>query len=232
MNSTSGSHAVARELGLSVPGLHEAARSLSIATTPGGHLCFAPGDVATLVERVGRVPLIDGFTRTQVQVLTALSRHPLGLISQRAVARAAQVSPATAGKALAKLKADGLAGKLVVRLFDGQVSDRTVWKANFRSPQWSRIAPHLGRVVLPSHQSEQVEVPTRLPPRLARVFWTGDWREVNPRSDPDYVARRILQEGAHDPEALLWAAEYLPADAIHRAVRSVRCEQEASYARI
>jgi hypothetical protein len=76
---------------------------------------------------LGIAPAITGLRREDVLVLAALGRRPLGLGSARAVARAAGVSPTTAGRSLNRL-VDVLAttGRLVVQQFQPQPGRQTL----------------------------------------------------------------------------------------------------------
>ena len=96
---------VAREVGTNVPRLLRAVDRLGLSPerTRGGTLRLASDDVAALAQELGVVVPVADLRRSQVQVLAALARAPLGLRSGRAVARAAGLSPTAAMRALRDL---------------------------------------------------------------------------------------------------------------------------------
>src|SRR5213592_1613008 len=80
---------VARLLGVSLPRLHRLLNSEGVPPAGGrGHQRNVSPEVARrLVHRIGAVPsLIGGYDRTDMLVLAAMARAPLGLASARAVA--------------------------------------------------------------------------------------------------------------------------------------------------
>jgi hypothetical protein len=70
--------------------LHRSIRSIR----PERHtpLRLSTEEVAVLKRRLGSIPRVAGFSREELQVLVALSRHPRGLTSTRQVAEAAGIS--------------------------------------------------------------------------------------------------------------------------------------------
>ena len=151
-------------------------------------------------------------------MLAALWRPPRGLVSVRQVAGAAKVSPTCASRALTGLQGKRLAVTAEPVVFDGRAERRKVWEVNWGSPEWLRVAPAVGKAVLPAGQTP-VPRSSRLPARLASSFWTGDWRKVNVEKDTAYVAQRILEEGRSDPEAIAFRAQ-LPSAALGEAHHS------------
>jgi hypothetical protein len=208
---------VAAELGTNLPRLHRAIRDEAGVERIGGRYWLSPVLVDQLRRQLGAIPKLDGLSRPEVQVLTALSRHPRGLVSVRQVAGAAKVSPTCASRALSGLENKRLAVTTEPVVFDGTAERRKVWELNWGSPEWLRVAPAVGKAVLPAGQTP-VRRPSRLPARLASTFWTGDWRKLNVDKDPAYVAQRILEEGRGDPEAIAFLAQ-LPASALIEARR-------------
>ncbi|MDQ3114533.1 MAG: hypothetical protein M3Q84_10660, partial [Actinomycetota bacterium] len=96
---------VAREAGTNVPRLLRAVDRLGLSPerTKGGTLRLSSDDVAALTQELGVVVSVADLRRSQLQVLAALARAPLGLRSGRAVARAAGLSPTAAIRALRDL---------------------------------------------------------------------------------------------------------------------------------
>ena len=206
---------VARALNVNLPRLHRHVRGRNDVRADGHRLVLGQSAVAALRERLGVVLPVEGLTRAQVQALVALSRHPRGLVSVRQVAKAARLSPTAASRALAKLLSLGLVTRTTEKLFDGEVVEREVLEVDWRSERWRETAPLLARAELPQRPSSRL--PKRLPPRLANVFWTGDWRRLDVPTSAEHVARRILVEGRHNPEAVAYLGE-LPAGAVERAL--------------
>jgi DNA-binding Lrp family transcriptional regulator len=188
-------------------------------------LRLSADEVVLLKRRIGSVPRIAGFSREELQVLIALSRHPRGLISTRQVAKAAGISPTTASKIVKEMEDRGLVKREIARLFDGSVKDRPVYVLNFLAPEWPDLAKRLARATLAD--LEEQPRGRRLPPRLAAAFWTGNWRDVDVIADPDYVARRIFSEGRFDPEAVAFLGE-LPHGSVRNALRALTMARETS----
>lgn len=213
---TQGAPAVAERLGISLPTLHRALPEISgNRKARGRNVRLAEKTVQELLRRFGSVPKLEGFTRLEVQVLIALSRHPRGMISARQVAKSARVSPTSASRAIRSLTKKGLVRSRIARVFEGKVEDRPVIEVDWATPKWRSIAPKLSAAVLPSPEV-QGAAPSRLPPRLASTFWSGNWRQVDVTAHPDQVAYRILNEGRFDPEAVAYLG-FLPEQAVRKA---------------
>ncbi len=146
-------------------------------------------------------------------MLAALSRSPLGLRSARSVARRASVTPTTAVRALASLAERALVQERVERLVEGEVADLAVWRVNWRSPEWRKVATAVGAVVLPEGQAR----PRRqrsVPSRFAHLFWNEDTSQLDVERDGVTIAERIL--GSSDAEAISWAAAAVPPACLRR----------------
>lgn len=214
---TYGSVNVAGSLNVSLPRLLRAVEGREdVYRDDRGRVRLRPSALEYLVERFGIVPKVEGLSRIETQVLVALSRHPRGLISIRQVAKAARVSPKAATKALKTLVDRGYAVRLQRKVFDGQVSDHDIYEVDWRSPLWREVAPVVSTAKLPTIRSPE-RPRRRLPPRLANVFWTGDWRKVDIQRSSASVVDRILDEGSRSPEAISFLGE-LPEDAIRSLV--------------
>ena len=214
VDSTITTRQAAEALGVSIPTVRRAVQrnGLRIGTTPGGHLRLTPDDLDALRAELGAVPVIDGLTRPQVRVLAALSRAPLGLRSERAVARAAGLSPTAAGRAMDALLAVGLVRSDERTLAEGRAVTGTVWRI-LHGPAWSAIAARVSTTVLPA--PEPVDAPRRLPRRFWHLFWNADPSALDVDRDAGAIAVRMLL--GDDLEALSWACAHLPADALRRA---------------
>lgn len=205
---------VAEHLGTSIPTVRRVARRLGIgAVDGGGRLLLSAEDVAALERDIGRVPRIDGLRRSQVQVLAALARAPLGLRSERAVARAARLSPTAAGRALDELVDAGLVCHERRTLAEGTAVEGGLWRVRI-GPRWFRIAPVVATTVLPE-RTDWPESPTRLPRRLWHLFWNADPADLDLQADADYIATRLVL--SDDLQGLAWACAHLPAAALRVA---------------
>jgi len=208
-------------LGVPPQRLYRAAKEEGLAKVPGRRLRLPAGTAARWLRRWGSVPEAvrsTGLTREEAFVLAALSRSPLGLRSARSVARRASVTPTTAVKALASLERRGLVEERVERIVEGRVTETAVWRLNWRSPEWRRIAKATGSVVLPqphAHPRLQRSVPSR----FAHLFWNEDTSHLDVERDGVTIAERILS--STDAEAIAWAARTIPAPCLRR-VNSLR----------
>jgi len=162
--------------------------------------------VEELRARLGVTPAVDGLSRAETLVAAALGRSPLGLVSQRALARRAGVSPTTAARALRGLREKGLV-TMQERSLPGRRAHRTrAICANYASPEWSRVAGSLALVRRPE-RATPVNRATRVPPSLDHLFWDTSDSQKDVRQAGGYIARRLLQ--MEDPEGLAWGAENL-----------------------
>ena len=149
-----------------------------------------------------------------LRVAAALSRRPFGLRSARAVARMAGVPPTTAARCLHRLSRRGIVRHRVDAVSAGAAGHVTVWTIDWCSGPWHEVATAVGRVAL-SPPAGPARSASRVPTRLAHLFWNADLRGVDPGAHGHYVASRILR--ADDCQALGWLARHLAPDAIRRA---------------
>jgi DNA-binding transcriptional ArsR family regulator len=207
MDTTSAA-AVARELGTNVPRVLRAVDRLCLGAPreAGGTLRLTAENVDRLREELGVVVDVPELRRTQVQVLAALVRAPMGLRSARAVGRLAGLSPSAAGSALRVLEGVGLVTRQVETVAEGGAREVAVFRVNYAHPRWSELAPRLAQV---RPRSMFRPADHRVPPRLAHVFWNAPVRDIDVREHGPYVARRVLLNG--DTQALAWAARTLQA---------------------
>lgn len=199
-----------------MPRLHRFLNGKPGVVKAGSRFLIPPEVRAAAERQFGVIRRIDGLTRTETQVLVALSRRPRGLVSARQVASAARVSPTAASRALVSLERAGYVTAVETKLFDGDVVVRPVHQVRWESPKWQAAAPLLADAILPDPQPEAA--PKRVPARLANVFWTGDASSLDLRRHPGYAARRIVNEGRHKPEALSFLGR-LPADDVRHALK-------------
>lgn len=209
---------VAEKLGTTRSRVHRAvARGLvHPATTDGGHLRFTEADVAILKQRLGFAPAVAGLSREEVLVAATLLRHPLGLRSARAVARASGISPTTASKVLIRLEEGALVRRRRRRVVLGTPVDIDMWEIDVRNGRWARLAPVLADAVLPK-PSEPADRHRCVPVWLRHLFWNADVHALDVERDASYIAGRIL--ASNDAQAHAWAAQTLHADAFLSAAR-------------
>jgi hypothetical protein len=207
-NNQMSARQVARTLGTSAPRVLRALADAGAAVAPGRRASLGRGHLEQLRVRLGATPRVGELTRTETLVAAALARSPLGLASQRAVARSAGVSPTAAGRAIHRLRKQGL---LCVekRTLPGRAAHRaSVIRADYASPAWQRAAEGLARVRPP--RAERPEGRSqRVPANLDHLFWNTADSQKDVRRAGGYIARRLLQ--AEDLEGLAWGASNLRA---------------------
>lgn len=207
---------LARDLGTNAPRLLRAVRRLGLlpSRTSAGHLQITGEDAQLLADELGVIVRIAGLRRSQVLTLAALARAPLGLRSARAVARAAGLSPTAASRALRELVEIGLVERRQETVAEGQARTVECFYANLH-PRWPELVRSLAGVHL--HEVDRPS-PSRVPARLAHVFWNAPVPQIDPAVHGAYVARRVLRDG--DTQALAWAADVLTAADWREAARA------------
>lgn len=157
---------------------------------------------------------VDGRSRGDVLVLTALVRAPRGLPSARAVGAASGLSPTTASKTLDRLASEGLAQRREEpRLVRGRCRKMAVWYANLDAPTVRALLPRLHLIRLPA---ALLPAALTLPDHLWHLFWNADPRQIDPRRDATVIAHRAMTTS--DPEAIAWAVSHLPPAALEEAL--------------
>lgn len=181
-----------------------------------GHWRLPRGVVDELIQAHGSVPisLPEGWSRTEILVLTALVRAPRGLPSARAVGAVTGVSPTTASKALEQLATEGVAQlREENRIVRGRSRAMQIWYADLDAPAVQALLPDLHQIALPDPTT--AAAPT-FPDHLWHLFWNADPRQVDPRRDAPLIAHRAMTTS--DPEAIAWAVRHLPAAAFEEAL--------------
>jgi MarR family len=203
--------ASAAKLGTSIPRVMRAAERLGIRTSPG-RLSLSKAEYERLGAELGRTPPIGGLSPTEVKVLAALRRAPLGLVSARAVASRAGVSPTAASRALRDLGKSKLAHRRGAVLPLGRAREASLWHANVLHPRWIEIAGRLDEVRPPRlRDPHPKEGRDRVPARLGHLFWNVDPAQLDTGRAGGFIARRLLR--SDDPEGLAWGATHLrPSD--------------------
>ena len=212
---------IARFLGVSLPRLHRLLDAEGVPSAGGrGHRRPVGSDVIRrLVRHIGAVPIVlPDCDRTDMLVLGALARAPLGFVSARAVARAAGVSPTAAGLALATFQARGLVRRRERRVVRGRVRLVRYWIADLPHAAWTRDVLVAANAVEPPTGAPPAVPPRRVPPAYGHAFWNVDPRAIDPVRHADFVAARLLQ--LDDAGAWAWAARHLPARSLRRAGRA------------
>jgi hypothetical protein len=212
---TKTSGAVARDLGVTVARVHRVVVRLGLEPRHrGNRLRFSAAEVRAIAGDTGQVVPSPELRRVEGQILCALSHHPLGLCSARAVARAAQLSPTVAARLLPQLEVRGLVEQVVEQVVAGRVTELRLWRVRFTGSAWRAVAPQVARMRLPDAPVRPR--PPRLPRRLHHLFWNDPAPErINLREDASMVAQRLLN--SNDPQALAWAAGNLSTQALRRA---------------
>jgi DNA-binding MarR family transcriptional regulator len=199
--------AVAAELDTSVPRVIRAVERLGLGQRRGGRLALSADQVARLRSELGFTPAVAGLSPTEVKALAALGRAPLGLVSARAVAARAGLSPTAASGAVKALAARGLVRRQAASVAAGRARRLELLHANRRAERWAELAPLLARVE-PPRRAEHEE---RVPARLMHLFWNTAPSQLEVERGGAYIARRLLR--TLDPDGLAWGARNLrPAD--------------------
>lgn len=205
----------ARRLGTSSPRIRRAVDRLGLPVErdASGVFHLTGEQVSELARGLGITPLIPGMSRTDAQVLAALSRSPRGVSSVREVARRAGVSPTAAGRALARLVARSLITQTPLMLARGHASEVTVYQVRFGSAEWLALAPAVAKVYLPERAGKPHA--KRVPPHLLHLFWNTAPAQLDVDTSAPYIARRLLT--TFDPDGLAWGTVNLPASAWEHA---------------
>jgi DNA-binding MarR family transcriptional regulator len=210
MDSISGAEAAAR-LETSIPRVVRAAERLGLRTA-SGRLSLTQAQYEELRDELGTTPRIGGLSPTEVKVLAALRRAPLGLVSARAAASRAGLSPTAASRALRGLERRKLAYRRRAALALGRARETELWHANVLDPRWSQIAEGLDGVRPAKRRPTPKEADRdRVPARLRHLFWNVDPAQLDTSRAGAFIARRLLR--SDDPEGLAWGVAHLkPSD--------------------
>jgi hypothetical protein len=195
-----------------------AAERLGIRSSPGRQ-SLSKEQYERLGEELGKTPRIAGLSPTEVKVLAALRRAPLGLVSARSVAASAGVSPTAASRALGRLERRELAYRKKATIALARARRAEPWHANLLHPDWSEIAPSLDEVRPPRRRGARAGTATdRVPPRLRHLFWNVDSTRLDTAHAGAFIARRLLR--SEDPEGLAWGATHLKPNDWREAARA------------
>lgn len=197
-----------RRLGTTVPRVKRALDRLDLRVEHGrgGRVSIGPVAFRRLQAELGAAGALAGFSRVETAVLAALDGAPFGLVSTRAVARRAGVSPTSAGQAIERLAGEGLIDRAPVHVAAGRARRVDLITARRSSPRWRKLAPALGRV---EPRRRRLRADDTVPPRLRHLFWNVAPSQLDVRRAGGPIARRLLQTG--DPEGLAWGAANLSA---------------------
>lgn len=206
--------AAARILHTSAPRTYRALKRLGIepTRTPRGAV-LAPEQIERLRAALGDIPPAAGLSREAVRILAALDRRPLGVRSNRALSRAAGVSPTTVGKLLDELERRGVVARRQAVLAEGSAREVSVVHLVSASPEWQAVAPIARQVKL--RDDEATPTAKTVPVRLRHHFWNASVENLRLPENADFVASRLL--ATSDPEAIAWASSHLPAGSIAKA---------------
>lgn len=200
---------LAKGLGVSLPTAHRALDELGVPRGGRGHPRRVPvGALERLAATRGATPRHEARA-SELRILAALSRAPLGLPSARSVAAEAGVSPTTASQTLRSLAERQYVARVPVTLARGRATRDLRWKAAPSSwPEQLRSA--VRRTRLPQAPRTDAVTPA-LPRSLHHLFWNADVTKLSPKTDGSYMAGRLLD--APDVRAWQWALTNLsPAD--------------------
>ena len=209
---------VAKELGTSIPRVIRAVERLNMsnARAPNGRLELSEAQKHRLRKHLGVTPRVAGLTEGEVKALAALSRAPLGLVSARALATRAGISPTTASRALRSLREKDLVRREKRTIAAGRAREVEIWQANVLRSDWPGLAAALSTLEPAEHG-----VPARrdrcVPARLRHLFWdSSSSSSLEVGASGPFIALRLLR--LRDPEGLAWGIANLhPLDWRHAA---------------
>lgn len=161
-----------------------------------------PRHVRRLEAELGVVPAVDGLARTEVKVLAALARAPLGLPSIRSVAERADVSPTAAGRALEALEVRGLVRRERRMAALGSARAVELIVADVTHPDWPRLAPILASSRTRRRLRSRAD--RRVPAAIRHLFWNTAPEQLDVAGHGGFIARRLVV--ARDLEGLAWGA--------------------------
>ena len=208
---------VAQRLGTSAPRVLRAIRrlGLSVSRSHSGEFQINQEQEKRLAEDLGVTPA-TGLSRVQTRILAGLGVAPRGLVSLRAVARRAGVSPSSVRRTLAILIDLGLVTATPTTVAHGRARDVTLYRANVTSPQWPQLAPILAQVKLPVRNRY---TPAKIVPYYLRhLFWNVSSSQLDVTTSAPFIARRLLTIGNLD--GLAWGVKHLPSSAWEHAARA------------
>jgi DNA-binding MarR family transcriptional regulator len=218
MDTTMSAAALARELGTSLPRVVRAIERLGLEVRQdNGRMALRTTDVGRLREELGdSPPRVPGLTPTEVAVLAALARAPLGLTSARTVAERAGLSPTTASCAIKSLCSQGLVSVKRHTLPAGRARTFELIRVDYGSPRWQQLAGIIaGAHPRPRRRRTSTD---SVPPRLRHLFWNTAPSQLDTEHAGGYIARRLLSIA--DPEGLAWGAANLSAEDWRHAART------------
>ena len=208
---------VAERLGVSTTTIRSTVTRLGmqVTVTPGGHRRFALADIDQICRSVGATPHVDGLTPEETRILAALARHPFGLRSARAAARASGVSPTTAGRSLSSLRVKGLAYRDYPVTAENRARRVGVWHLRLGN-KWYEIAATVIRTVPPAGGDPSEA--QRIPLRFWHLFWNQNPGALTVSEHGEFIAVRMLR--STDIAAAGWALHHLPTAALQAAKRN------------
>jgi MarR family len=205
MDGISGAEAASR-LGTSIPRVARAASRLGFRSG-SGRLSLTPEQYKALKAELGVIPKIEGLSTPEAKVLAALRLAPFGLVSARAVASRAGVSPTTASRTLQELARRNLVRREQRMMALGRARAVEVWHANIQHPDWTELAKGLAKAQPPVKSARRTPRGKRVPPRLRHLFWNVSPTQLDIDAAGPSIARRLLR--TEDPEGLAWGVEQL-----------------------
>ena len=210
----------ARRLGTSVPRVKRAIErlGLEVHTRPGGRVAINRRQFKRLRDELGVREKVDDLSPTEVAVLATLAHSPFGLVSGRAVAQRAGISPTSAGAALKRLEQRQLVRRERTWVAAGGAGEQEIIRANYSSPRWPTLAPRLAKVATPAAMRPKPRGRRSVPPRLRHLFWNTAESQLDLERAGGYIARRLVQSG--DLEGLAWGAANLRPDDWRHAAKT------------
>ena len=198
----------ARDLGTSAPRVLRAIEQLglSVDSTTSASAQITPAQLRRLRVHLGSTPGNAPLPRVQIKLLAALDQSPRGVVSVRALAERAGVSPTAAAGHLAELRALDLVRAERRWVAEGRARQRVVISLNDSADEWQAVAPYVRAVELPAPTAQR-ELARRVAPRLDHLFWNVATSQKDVATAGPIIARRLIETA--DLDGLAWGLDAL-----------------------
>ena len=201
----------ARRLGTNTHRVVRALKRLGLedARRANGRFLLTEPMVSRLRGELGVTPRIKGFSTTEVKVVGALARAPLGLSSVRVLAGQAGLSPTAASRAVKALEGKGFIRREDTVIAAGRAREVSLIHVNRHHREWPRIQSLLRGAAPATRRRKRGQ--RDVPLRLRHLFWNTAPSQLSVATSGPYIARRLLTR--MDFDGLAWGADHLsPSD--------------------
>ncbi len=166
---------------------------------------------------------LSSLSNEELKVLSVLWVRPLGLRSERDVARQAGLDPAKALVVLQELERREMVDHREITIAEGRAKQVRVWVLRI-IPNWitEEIASAIHANLPPNEISKLMQGANneRVPARFSHLFWNADLSKLNLSDHAVSIAQSVLEH--YDVEALSWAIRSIPAEAFTKVANQKR----------